>query len=277
MRARELEQLISTAGPSTDHAQPLPPPDLEGLAHELALAFRTERRPGRPFLIELAGTPRAGKTTAMTALTELLRAQELHVETVTERAVECPMKDKRHPYYNVWTSCRTLELVLEAQDRTPDFVLVDRGLYDAACWMEWYRSTGILTGKEHQAIERFVLLPRWARVIGLVAVMRVDPDVAIERERAQSGAQAPSQIINSDTLGEFNESLRRVRRRRRDLPLVELDTSRAAPDEVVRSLLRTALDRMRHPASDDEAGGWLPRAQLMAGLLVTCPFLPWRP
>ncbi len=243
---REPEHLIE-AGSTTANTSTVP---LETLARRLACTRKTGR-PERPFFIELAGTPRAGKTTAVTALARALMATGLRVATVTERAAECPISDKRHPFFNIWTSCSTLTEVLEAQDRSADFVLIDRGLFDAACWMDWYRKMGHLNAAEHRAIERFLLLPLWAKAIDLVLVMTAQPPVAMEREFAAKAAQGPSQIMNDSTLRAFNSSVHPLRARlRRDFSLVHVDTSRATPDEVLRCLLEAALARFleRSPA-----------------------------
>lgn len=234
----------------TDPTHPLePPPSVERLAHTLATAARDARPHGRPFLVELAGTPRAGKTTTMDALTLCLRRQGLEVGTVTEQAAECPLRNKRNPFYNVWTACSTLAGVLEARDAATHVVVVDRGLFDAACWMDWYRETGQLTGDECETIERFLLLPRWASVGGLVVALTTDPAVALEREWTQGigwdPRGVPSSIMNDSTLTQFNEAVRRVRARRSELAPVHVDTSMLSPDDVLCAVMQAALDRLR--------------------------------
>jgi len=197
-------------------------------------------------MVELAGTPRAGKTTAVNELARMLREQRLRVRSLTEQASTCPIECKREPTYNVWTYCSTLMGVLEAQDRGHDLILVDRGLFDSACWMHWHMATNRLSPQEHRAIQRFVLLPRWADLTDLVIVMEADPPVAMKRELAQRGPAHPSQIINERTLREFNDSLALMRtRRKRDLPLIDMDTSRMTPDDVLSALMRKATEQLR--------------------------------
>lgn len=226
-------------------------PSLKAVAATVARA-RKAGRAEQPFFVELAGTPRAGKTTALTALVRTLQAEGLRVETVTERAAECPIVDKRHPFFNVWTSCTTLAQVLAAQDRSTDFVLIDRGLIDAVCWMDWYRATGCLSATERRTIEQFLLLPLWSRAIDLVVVMTTEPAVAMRRELAAGGAGGASRIMNDAMLREFNQSVERVRvRLQQDHRLVSLDTSQLKPAEVLQRLLRTVLARFRNGASPD--------------------------
>jgi thymidylate kinase len=242
-----VERLIQAA--SSTHTLP----SLKTVAATVARA-RKAGRAEQPFFVELAGTPRAGKTTALTALVRTLQREGLRVETVTERAAECPILDKRHPFFNVWTSCTTLAQVLAAQDRSADFVLIDRGLIDAVCWMDWYRTTGDLSAAERRTIEQFLLLPLWARAIDLVVVMTTEPAVAMERELAAGGAGGASRIMNDAMLREFNQSVDRVRGRlQQDHRLVSMDTSQMKPAEVVQRLLRTVLTRFGRGSALDPA------------------------
>jgi Ni2+-binding GTPase involved in maturation of urease and hydrogenase len=216
---------------------------LDSLMSGLAGAIET-RRDDQPFFIELAGTPRSGKTTVLTTLARMLRERDLRVETVDESANGCPIPDKCHPAFNVWTFCTTLTKVLAAQHTGTDVVLIDRGILDAACWMEWYRFTGCLTIEEHCAIETFVLHPLWARAMNLVVVMKADPAVAVGRDGAEDAGRRPGPIVNPDTLGQFNASVDRVHDRfNRHYPLVPLDTTRMRPAEVLHRLVHAALAR----------------------------------
>jgi hypothetical protein len=164
---------------------------------------RDDARAGKPFFIELAGTPRAGKTTALTDLASMLRDNDLRVETVDESAGGCPVPHKRDPDYNLWTFLTTLTQIVEARHADTDVVLIDRGIVDAVCWMDWYLVTGALTITEYHTIEKFAMLPRWERVMDLVLVLTTDPPVAIERDSGERPAR-PGRIVNPDTLGEFN-------------------------------------------------------------------------
>jgi predicted ATPase len=218
---------------------------LESLVHELAVVIRRQRAE-QPFFIELAGTPRAGKTTMLAALAGALRRRDLRVETVDESAGGCPILDKHDPLFNVWTFLATLLQLLGAQRGETDVVVVDRGIVDAACWMDWHRGTGCLTDDEHRAIEDFILHPRWAPVVNLVLVMTTEPAVAVERELAAGGRISPGQIVNADTLVAFNASIDRVCARfDRRYSLVGVDTTQLAPDAVLHSLIAAALEHWR--------------------------------
>lgn len=207
------------------------------LNHKLAM-----RAADRPFLIELAGTPRAGKTTAMRELGRRLGASGLHVELIEESARCCPIPDKHHPHFNIWTFCNTLTRILAAQYTGADVVVVDRGIVDAACWMDWYRETGSLPVEAHGDIDRFVLHSLWAGQIDLVVMMKAGPAVAIERDAVGKATRTPGLIVNADTLGQFNAAIDRMHARlARNYPLVAVETTYMKPDEVLHDILREAL------------------------------------
>src|SRR5215831_16263584 len=105
----------------------------------------------RPWLVEFAGTPRAGKTTVIRGLTEWLIGDGQRVRVVCEQAPCCPVPSKDHPHFNLWTGARTVCEILEAVYSDADVALVDRGLFDALCWIEWYRQRARLTSTEHDS------------------------------------------------------------------------------------------------------------------------------
>jgi len=89
-------------------------------------------------VIEFAGLPKAGKTTAVNQLYSFLKRCGFGVKVVVERASVCPIRDKRHATFNIWTAATTLAQLLEyTQDPPrpddPDIVVLDRGLFDSIC------------------------------------------------------------------------------------------------------------------------------------------------
>jgi len=95
----------------------------------------------KPIVFEFAGVPKAGKTSTLNTLQAFLKRCGFRVEVVVERASVCPIKDKRHSNFNVWTACTTLVQILEkTQDpprpEDPHILILDRGLFDSLCWLK---------------------------------------------------------------------------------------------------------------------------------------------
>jgi thymidylate kinase len=203
--------------------------------------------PSRRLVVEFAGTPRAGKTSAMRGLALRLEAGGHQVRLVEERAVASPVPNRQHPHFNLWTATTTSALMLEAMYADADVVLVDRGLFDALCWMEWYLRSGHLTKYDHGAIGKFLRVRALRQLTDVVLVMTVDPDVALKRERATrepEKATVPGTIMNVDTLGELNASIAAtVRQHRGEFKLQELDTTGSDQAETL-EIVASAVQRL---------------------------------
>src|SRR2546422_10700693 len=113
-------------------------PERQIRAEKLAERFKASGR--KPVVIEFAGTPKAGKTTSLGKLHAFLKRCGFKVEILVERASMCPILDKKHSNFNVWTACTTLSQVLEKTQSPPrpddpDILILDRGLFDSICWL----------------------------------------------------------------------------------------------------------------------------------------------
>ena len=115
--------------------------DLQVRAESLAEEFKKKGR--RPVVIEFAGAPKAGKRGRYRACSFLKRCG-FKVEVVIERASVCPIRDKKHANFNIWTACTTLAQILEKTQHqhernphpdSPEILILDRGLFDALIWL----------------------------------------------------------------------------------------------------------------------------------------------
>jgi hypothetical protein len=190
-------------------------------------------RPALP-IVEFAGTPRAGKTTAMHGLAQQLEARGHRVWMVEERARKCPIPSKLHPDFNLWTAVTTVADLLEARHADADVILVDRGIFDALCWMDWYASNGALLSEDQKTITGLLRTPLVAGTIDLVLVMTVEPVEALRRDRAGQPPSSPSPIVNKKTLRMVNRSISNVAERHIDeFPLVQLNTTSINQDRTL--------------------------------------------
>src|SRR5437879_3691004 len=85
-----------------------------------ALHKRAEKAAGglhasfRPALVvEFAGLPKAGKTSTLGQVYSFLRRCGFRCEIVVERASVCPVRDKKHFNFNIWTACTSIAQLLE--------------------------------------------------------------------------------------------------------------------------------------------------------------------
>src|SRR5437868_1836171 len=123
----------------------------ERAAEQFALTSR------KPIVIEFAGLPKAGKTTTLSALQAFLRRCGFRVEIVVERASVCPIRDKKHANFNVWTAATTLAKILEKTQNPPcaddpHILILDRGIFDSLCWLALMERLERIRPKERQTI-----------------------------------------------------------------------------------------------------------------------------
>ena len=139
----------------------------------------------RPLVIEFAGTPKAGKTSALNALAFFLKRSGLKVRVFQERASVAPISGKGTPAFNTWVTCATLLGLLEAlEDERLDVFVLDRGLFDGLVWNDWQEATKRVTPEEAKVFRDFVLQSRWWKLVDILFVLHCRPAVAIAREYA---------------------------------------------------------------------------------------------
>lgn len=166
------------------------------------------RRQGRrAFVIELTGTPKAGKTTSVSVLKRFFEKCGYRVHLLKERAGECPLPMKGHFFFNAWTTCTMIAEVLQTVDTDVDVMILDRGFFDALIWLELQYRRAQVTSEERRTFVDFVLLQRWRSLVDVTVVMKVDPKLAVERENRNLIIPREGSVMNPSALAEFNTAL----------------------------------------------------------------------
>src|ERR1700730_16811150 len=138
--------------------------DLQILAERLAKEFQAAKRP--TLGVEFAGVPKAGKTSTLNQIYAFLRRCGFKCEIVVERASVCPIRDKRHFNFNIWTASTTLCQLLDKtqnlpRDDDPDILFLDRGIFDAVCWLAILERLGRITPEDRAKADAFFLTDDW--------------------------------------------------------------------------------------------------------------------
>jgi len=156
--------------------------ELANRARTLLPILREQAR--RSFVLEITGTPKAGKTTSVAVLERFFKDCGFRVHVLKEKAAECPLTMKGHFFFNTWTACSMLAEVLATVDTNVDLLILDRGFFDALIWLELQCRKGQVTEAERKAFEEFFLLERWRGLVDATIVVTTTPETAIERENA---------------------------------------------------------------------------------------------
>ncbi len=209
---------------------------LEKLAKRVK-ELKQERYQRRPLLIEFCGSPKSGKSTTINSLNIFLKRNEFKTKVLTERASVCPVKNKKHPFFNIWTLTSALAEIIQHLDQGKDkvdVIIADRGIFDALCWFEWLNTnpneySPHLDDSSFKTLKNFVLMDMWLNYVDLVYVFKVSPETSINREYSNLLTDKRGSIMDEPILNGFNESIDRVvntySRKFRKVTTIETDTN----------------------------------------------------
>lgn len=202
------------------------------LQHRAEQAFARFRVDGRkPIVIEFAGVPKAGKTSTISQVQRFFKRCGFRVQVVVERASVCPIRDKKHFTFNVWTASTTLAQVLENTQEPPgpddpDLLILDRGLFDSVCWLTMMEKLCRIRKGDREVIERFLLSDEWRKRITGVIVMTVSPEDAMERESGYLPVVGGGSIMNREVLRQMLTTTKDCVKRLKDkFRIMEIDTT----------------------------------------------------
>ncbi len=172
----------------------------------------------RPLIVEVCGTPKAGKSTLINYIAHLFRRCDLRTNIITERAEVNPLPEKIDPSYNSWNLANVLSKLLTAADSNDHIVLIDRGLLDCNVWLNWHGSRRFASNEELKSVHQFIRTARWWSLVDLAIVAIVPPSVALQREPfgtffehqeiARDGVVP--RVMQQDVLKQYNSTLKKL-------------------------------------------------------------------
>lgn len=212
--------------------------------------LKMKSRPTRPLIIEFSGSPKSGKSTAINSLATFLKRNGYRVRVIKEYATDSPITDKKNWLFNLWTATSTIRSIAQyLSSRSPDvdIILLDRGLFDALCWLKWLGETGRIESETRDAISSFLRLERFRSSLDLIFVFTTSPRSSIDREYSLLLTDHYGTIMNPTILDEYLRAARATIREHRDefKMVVEVDTSDTMPMDVGRQVTLTVLNALR--------------------------------
>ncbi len=221
--------------------------NLQERAERLAIQFAEKAR--KPLVIEFAGVPKAGKTTTLSHVQRFLKRCGFRTDVVVERASVCPIRDKKHANFNIWTACTTLAQILEKTQNPPrpddpQILFLDRGLFDSICWLTMMERIARLRPGEREIIRKFLTLSDWRNRISAVFVMLVCPKDAMEREQGILPVdQKEGSIMNPEILDQIMEVNKQCAKQlEKDFRIYPVDTSRGTANTDARATAENVAD-----------------------------------
>lgn len=232
--------------------------DLEKMASRV-LEMKRQSRPKRPIIIEFCGSPKSGKTQAVTSLTIFLKRNGFKVRVLTERASVSPVSDKRSPFFNVWTGASILAaLIPYLSESVPDVdvVIADRGIFDTLCWFTWLVDEGSMTASESSELTSLFLTKRFRQSTDLVLAFTASAEASMEREYANLLTRKLGSIMAPRVLESYVESIRKAVERYGEefKSVVPIDTTHNSQNDVAVRVTRQVLESIEHELEERVAG-----------------------
>ncbi|MFA6603492.1 MAG: hypothetical protein WCT10_01465 [Patescibacteria group bacterium] len=166
-------------------------------------ASERKRLLDRPFMLELFGTPKSGKSTMREMIKHFFKRNGWSVSSPLEgaEAVELP---RAEPQYNFQTAEYALSNARERfYNKRFHLVIFDRAIYDGVTRMELYRRKGIITAEQQALIEGYYLLPWNAGMFDMHICLVADVETAIKRELARALTKKHGETMNPQTLSDL--------------------------------------------------------------------------
>jgi len=221
--------------------------DLEQLLHDAKSLLRiVDRQARRPYVLELTGTPKAGKSSSIQMLADFFKQAGWKVHVLRERAALCPLVMKGHFFFNTWTTCSMLVELVDVVDSSAHLVIVDRGLLDALIWLRLQQRRGQVTDQEAETFRRFVVLDRWRSLQDATFLMTVDPETAMIRENLDRLVPRQGSLMTPEALALLNDVVEAVLKdEQSEFAVDRIDASFDNQKIVVAQMIRTLLQRVR--------------------------------
>ncbi len=158
----------------------------------------------RPFMVELFGTPKAGKSTIKEMLKHFFKRAGWSVSTPTEGAEVVEWTKRVEPDYNFQTAEYALSFARDhVNDKRFHVVIFDRAIFDGVVRMDYYRRRGILMAEQQAIVEGYYTLPFNKSLFDLHICLVCDPETAIRRELARAITKKHGETMNPQTLIEL--------------------------------------------------------------------------
>ena len=171
----------------------------------------------KPYVIEITGTPRTGKTSVINDICDFLEKGKFKVSLIEEftsskyykQTIKNNYKsDYKKLIYDIIPE--EINNILDNELQTnPDIIIADRCLLDRIVWINrYYLKNGLSEYEYEEYINNYIR--KIKDKINLIIAFHTDSLVALKRDYHTSIALEDRNFLNCKNLDEYNESLNNV-------------------------------------------------------------------
>lgn len=155
----------------------------------------------RPFVVEITGTPEAGKTSERDALTRFFIRTGWRVNNPPEGAEITKKIPRTTHLYNIRTGIYALsELLDNIYSLDFDLLLFDRAIYDAFCWQEYWLRKNVISHVVADAAQEFFTQSEILKQIDLCFFLVCQPEEAMRREAEWAVTKKHGETTNPESI-----------------------------------------------------------------------------
>lgn len=168
----------------------------------------------KPYIIEITGTPRTGKTTLINNLYDFFHKHGFNVCYIEEfttskkykEEIKPFLKDKMKKIVNLEIPKNILMNIKEAVNQNYDIIIVDRGLLDRLIWVDRLYIKDGMTKKEYLDYKK-KYLPIIKKDIDLIIATVTDSNTSLKRDYLGNLSLEKRSFLNQQNIDEYNTSL----------------------------------------------------------------------
>jgi len=204
----------------------------------------------KPYVIELTGTPRTGKTTILKTLEDFFRKGGFKVKLVDEFTTSKRYKEEIYPLIknesSLFINREIPKYVKEEIEKTinenPDIIIVDRGLFDRLIWIDRLKEKNKITYEEYDLYKK-EYLPIIEGLEDFVICTYAKPLDAICRDYTANLSLEARSFLSEEHVKEYNNSMNNVKNTIENISV--FDTTDKTIKEISIGVANRVVDDMR--------------------------------
>lgn len=204
----------------------------------------------KPYVIELTGTPRTGKTTIINTLEDFFRKGGFKVIVVPEFTTSKIYKEQIFPTIknesNLFINSeipKYIKLGIEKSiSENPDIIIVDRGLFDRLIWIDRLKEKNKISYEEYETYNR-EYLPIIEELEDFVICTYAKPLDAICRDYTANLSLEERSFLSEEHVKEYNNSMNNVKTAIDNISI--FDTTDKSIKEISIGVANRVVDDMR--------------------------------
>lgn len=182
-------------------------------------------------LIEVSGTPDAGKTTAINMVKKYLVSRNFPVIVIGEAGGENlpPKSSRKSLLFNIWVGTNVAKSILSTKQKCKnnEIIIVDRGLIDYQFWVYYYLKKGKCSRSEAENALNMDIFTDKKLLPDLFIGMTTSVEEAIKRSKSKNNTV--SLEFHNKTFVDFFENVK--------VPKHLLDTTYLSPEDTTKKFL----------------------------------------